>query len=130
YAFVGSRFFLAVRCPPQRNEGAPGHAHDDALTVELQVDGRDLLADPGTFVYTPLPAERNRYRAASAHFCPRPKDKPGANLTGGLFQISDLPAGRCLYFGESGFAVEAQGRGWTVRRVVRLHPDRVVIADL
>jgi len=130
YAFIGPRFFLAIRCPAPAAEGGPGHAHDDALTVELQVDGQDLVVDPGTFVYTPLPAERNRYRAASAHFCPRPSGKPGANLAQGLFQISDLPASRCLFFAGTGFVGEAQGRGWTVRRVVRLHPDRVVIADL
>jgi hypothetical protein len=130
YAFIGQRIFLAIRCPAPGAEGGPGHAHDDALTVELQVDGQDLVVDPGTFVYTPLPHGRNRYRAAAAHFCPRPLGKPSANLAQGLFQISDLPASRCLYFGEAGFAGEAQGRGWTVRRVLRLHPDRVVIADL
>ena len=130
YAFAGPRFFLAIRCPASGAEGGPGHAHDDALTVELQVDGQDLVVDPGTFVYTPLPAERNRYRAAAAHFCPRPLGKPSADLAQGLFQISGLPASRCLFFGESGFAGEAQGRGWTARRVLRLHPGRIVIADL
>jgi len=77
-----------------------------------------------------MPAERNRYRAAAAHFCPRPLGKPSTDLAQGLFQISGLPASRCLFFGESGFAGEAQGRGWTARRVLRLHPGRIVIADL
>jgi hypothetical protein len=130
FVFTGPRFFLAIRCAPERAAGPPGHAHDDVLTVELQVDGRDFLTDPGTFVYTPLPAERNRYRSAAAHFCPRPAGMAGADLGLGLFEIANLPHGRCLAFTEDTFHAEATGPGWTVQRLVNLREDRVLIADL
>jgi len=44
-----------------------GHTHNDKLSVELQVAGKDILLDAGTYVYTPLPDLRNTYRSAMAH---------------------------------------------------------------
>jgi hypothetical protein len=129
YVIFGSRFYLAIRCPRRTFGAAPGHFHDDMLAVDLQVDGRNLLADPGTFVYTPLPAERNRYRAAEAHSVPRPATGTHADLSRGLFEIFGIPGGRCLFFGARGFAGEANGPGWRALRVVVCGPDSVIIAD-
>jgi hypothetical protein len=129
YAFIGPRLFLAVRCADWQRRCPPGHAHDDALALELQVDGRDLLVDPGTFVYTPLPEERNRYRAASAHFVPRPERFLGANLSLGLFEIQNLPSARCLAFEDDLFVGEVDAPGCKVTRSVRLGSDRIVIED-
>jgi len=42
-----------------------GHGHADALSVQLVMDGRSVLLDPGTFCYT-CP-ERDRFRGTSAH---------------------------------------------------------------
>jgi hypothetical protein len=129
YAFAGPRFFLAVRCPLREFGAAAGHAHDDILAVELQVDGKNVLADPGTFVYTPLPQERNRYRVAGAHSVPRPANGGEANIERGLFEIAGVPGARCLFFGPEGFAGEAWGPQWRIVRAVRCCPDKIVIAD-
>ena len=43
------------------------HAHNDALSVEVWVGGRQVLRDSGTFCYTRDLDERNRFRATSAH---------------------------------------------------------------
>lgn len=129
YAFAGPRFFLAVRCPHREFGAAAGHAHDDILAVELQVDGKNVLADPGTFVYTPLPQERNHYRAAGAHFVPRPANGGEASIERGLFEIAGVAGARCLFFGPEGFAGEAWGPQWRTMRAVLLRPDKIVIAD-
>ena len=44
-----------------------GHAHNDALAVELWSDGRSLWVDPGTFCYTSDIDARNTFRSTSAH---------------------------------------------------------------
>jgi hypothetical protein len=44
-----------------------GHAHADALSVALFSQGRELLADPGTFVYNCAPEWRNYFRSTRAH---------------------------------------------------------------
>jgi hypothetical protein len=44
-----------------------GHAHSDALSVDLTVRRRPLLIDPGTVTYTVDRAARDRYRSARMH---------------------------------------------------------------
>jgi len=47
--------------------GTGGHGHADALSVQMIVDGDDLLTDPGTFAYVSEGNERDRYRSTAAH---------------------------------------------------------------
>lgn len=47
--------------------GPSAHFHNDLLSFELSWDGADIVVDPGTFVYTPLPDARDAYRATAAH---------------------------------------------------------------
>jgi len=43
------------------------HAHSDALSLELRVDGVDVLADPGTYCYHGEPEWRDYFRSTIAH---------------------------------------------------------------
>ena len=44
-----------------------GHAHADALSLTLSIDGRPLLVDPGTATYTMDPHLRDRMRGSFSH---------------------------------------------------------------
>jgi hypothetical protein len=44
-----------------------GHAHADALSLTLTLDGKPLLIDPGTSTYTAVPAIRDRLRSSMSH---------------------------------------------------------------
>jgi hypothetical protein len=44
-----------------------GHAHADALSIELAVNGKTLLVDPGTFTYTGGKELRDWFRGSTAH---------------------------------------------------------------
>lgn len=44
-----------------------GHAHADALSFELCVGGRQVFADPGTYVYTADLLLRNLFRSSEYH---------------------------------------------------------------
>jgi len=46
---------------------AGAHAHADALSVTLFSRGRELLVDPGTFVYNCAPEWRSYFRSTRAH---------------------------------------------------------------
>jgi hypothetical protein len=47
--------------------GRAGHGHADALSLQLSIDGREFLSDPGTFSYVSADIDRNRFRGTGAH---------------------------------------------------------------
>lgn len=129
YVFRGPRLFLAVRCGSIGQSGIGGHAHLDQLAIELVIDGRTLIADPGTYLYTPLPERRNAYRSARAHFVPRIRGQEPGDVTGNLFRLDSGTEGECLYFGPRGFAGRHFGYGAAVYRLVAIEADRIVVQD-
>jgi hypothetical protein len=60
------RIWLAVDCGPPSPPFLPAHAHADALSFQLWVDGQAVVVDPGTFTYEPG-RERDWFRGTRAH---------------------------------------------------------------
>jgi len=44
-----------------------GHAHADALSLNVSLEGRPFLVDPGTSTYTMDPGLRDRFRSSASH---------------------------------------------------------------
>ena len=44
-----------------------GHGHSDALSIILNLDGQDILVDPGTYTYIRDPKWRKYFRSTRAH---------------------------------------------------------------
>jgi hypothetical protein len=129
YLFRSARLFLAVRCGPIGQDGFGGHAHNDQLSVALQVDGRDLIADPGVYRYTVDPAERRRYRSVQAHFAPRVADREPGDLSLGPWRLGDEAQARVEYFGEHGFQGSHRGFAAPIHRRVWFQAGDLCIAD-
>lgn len=43
-----------------------GHSHNDPLLLTLALDGKQVIAEPGSYNYTYDPAMRNRFRGTVA----------------------------------------------------------------
>ena len=71
YIFKNDRFYLSICATPLGQNGNGGHTHNDKLSYELWIDGKDFERDPGTYVYTPLPYRRNEFRSVKAHNVPQ-----------------------------------------------------------
>lgn len=129
YILRGPRLFLSLRCAGHARTDAPsGHTHDDNLAIELQIDGRDVIMDPGSYVYTPFPAIRERYRGAGAHLVPRAVDRQAA-VPEGLFGLRHLARATCLHVSRQGLAGRLDGPDWQAWRVVELLPNALRITD-
>jgi len=131
YIFRSRSLYLAVRCGPVGQNGNGGHAHNDQLAIELNIDGKDWITDPGTYVYTPLPEQRNIYRSVNAHFAPRVGEVEPAELHVGygLFRLAEKTNATCLYFGDCGFIGKHTGYGAPVYRMVEVRKNAIIITD-
>jgi hypothetical protein len=129
YVLRGPRFFLALRCAGYARADAPtGHTHDDNLAIELQIDGRDVIVDPGSYLYTPSPENRERYRAAGAHFAPRPAGRTAA-VPAGLFALRHVARATCLHCGPGGLAGRLDAPDWRAWRVLELLSGTIRVTD-
>jgi hypothetical protein len=129
YVVRSPRLYLAVRCGELGLAGLGAHAHCDQLAIELVIDGKSLVRDPGTLIYTPFPEKRNAYRSARAHHVPRVAGREPADLAQGLFDLRGAGEGECLYFGPRGFVGRHAGYGSWVWRSIGLECDRIVVRD-
>lgn len=68
YVFKSEEFYLAISAiSNKRMHHSWGHVHNDKLSFDLQVNGVDLVKDPGTYTYSAYPDKRNEYRNVKAH---------------------------------------------------------------
>lgn len=67
--FKSPNLYLAINWSDNGQNGNAGHAHNDKLSYELWLDGKPIAQDPGTFVYTPLPELRDKFRSTTSHNC-------------------------------------------------------------
>jgi hypothetical protein len=70
YIFKSKKFYLAICATPLGQNNRGGHTHNDKLSYELFINGKDLCKDPGSFIYTPIPEMRNLFRSTFAHNVP------------------------------------------------------------
>jgi hypothetical protein len=129
YLMVSPKMFLSIRCGPVGQNGNGGHAHNDALSIELQIDGIDRITDPGSYLYTPLPEIRNAYRSIKAHFAPHVDQREPNPIDHNLFQMEDRAQAQCLYFGDNGFIGMHKAYGSPVYRLIQVEDDKLIIKD-
>jgi hypothetical protein len=123
--------FAVVRCGDVGRYGRGGHGHNDQLSFELAVGDRPLVIDPGSYVYTSSPVERNRFRSTAYHSTLSLDGKEQNELrTDDLFAMEDRARAEAISWDE----VSLEGRhhgfpGATHTRRVELVDDGLAIRD-
>ncbi len=120
YRMTQGAWWLCVRCGSVGQKGNGGHAHNDQLSFELCLEGRSLLVDPGTYLYTPLPEERNRFRSTAMHNTLSFEGLEQNPFGPELFRLEDMARARVMDFQEGLFVGEHQGFGSVHRRTLKL----------
>jgi hypothetical protein len=123
-----NRVWLAVRCFNPKSPAPTSHLQDDALSIELCIDGHDIFVDPGTGVYTSNPNVRNQMRSRSHH------------STAGPIQESDIDSDEMFDLPMKGITSVAQSTAsrfsgmyetdsWKLQREVELSANGLTIND-
>ncbi len=71
---------------------AGGHAHADALSLNLFSGGKEMLVDPGTFVYNGQPHWRSYFRSTRAHNTVTVDGRDQTEMAGTFAWNSGLPS--------------------------------------
>ena len=96
-----------ITCGPLRFKSTEGHAHNDKLSLELAINGVNVLVDPGSYVYTPCPDKRNTFRSTGYHNTVAFDNFEQNDLSKGLFALPETVTLKYAYVysrdGEVGF---------------------------
>jgi hypothetical protein len=128
YAFLRrAGTWLAFDCGSPAPEFLPAHAHADALSFQLWVDGAPVVVDPGASTYEPG-AIRNWERGSIAHSVVA-VDGDQFRLWGS-FRSGPLPRVSLVEATEDELVGEAHlPSGVSIRRSIRLDDSSVTIED-
>ena len=131
--FKSDNLFLSLAgiCNPNQHYSF-GHTHSDKLGVVLHVDGKDILVNPGTYLYTPIPERRIEFRTVNAHntvsvdYQEQNTPLPG-NL--GLFNLKNETTFQLLQISKTEVMAEIAYRDIIHRRKVEITKHQVIIDD-
>ena len=132
FIYKSDRLYLAIFAGPNGQNGNGGHAHNDKLSFELNIDRSDIIVDAGTYLYTPLPERRNLFRSVKAHSVPIFKDKEQNRWidgTKGLFSMSDSTKCEILSFSVNNFTIKLTYDIIIHIRSFIIAPDEIQIED-
>ena len=85
--------YLLFDCGPHGTNNC-GHAHADALSFELAVNGKTVLIDPGTYTYTGSKEMRYWFRSSEAHNT-LTIDNESSSISAGPFSWKTIARSEC-----------------------------------
>ncbi|MCP4049324.1 MAG: hypothetical protein GY730_01270 [bacterium] len=132
YIFISDRIHLTFSAGSNGQKGTGGHAHNDKLSLELNIDGDDIILDPGTYLYTPLPKIRNKFRSTESHnslIVSGEEQNQWVNGFKGLFSMFDQTRCELLYLNERSIGVKLIFRDIVQVRMIYIYDDYIEIND-
>ncbi|MEN8906121.1 MAG: alginate lyase family protein [Clostridiales bacterium] len=67
YIVKDKNMYMFIRCGNLGQNGKGGHAHNDQLSFECSINGKDLIVDPGSYTYATNINDRNKFRQTNYH---------------------------------------------------------------
>jgi hypothetical protein len=132
YLFKSKGFYLLISAGRNGQNGNGGHAHNDRLSFELEIEGNTIFKDPGTYIYTPNPELRNKFRSIKAHnSIITGYGEPNSWQWGkyGLFSMEDKVNCRLINYEDNSITLEMVSKCYSHRRTFTILSDRLIIDD-
>jgi hypothetical protein len=134
YILRNDKICIIIKCGPNGINGNGGHTHNDQLSFELNVSGRDLIIDPGTYVYSADYKLRNLFRSTSMHNTLQVGNLEQNNFEEReVFAINNETNAQLLNFNNNYFKGRHYGykdkAGIIAEREVKLEDNKTIIND-
>lgn len=127
YIYRSKRLYLCINACDNGQKGNAGHAHNDKLSFELFMDGNCIFRDCGTYVYTPLPEERNRFRSIRMHNTIYTGEEQNEFIN--LFSMKSRTKCRCIRWCETEAVFEVRYGEVHHIRMFTISSDKVLVND-
>lgn len=126
---ANKKFHVAISCGSNGQNGNGGHAHNDKMSFELSLDGKLIIVDPGTYLYTPSIDKRNLFRSTAMHSTPQSGiAEQNSFIQGriGAFVLPDKAHGALSISGKNQIKAEHQGFASPLNMIMTLTDNRIV----
>jgi hypothetical protein len=133
YIFRSNAFHLSFRCGSLGQKGKGGHAHNDQLSICVNVNDQPLFVDIGTYCYTPQPILRNKFRSTESHNTMYYEGIEQNLFLGSksqdLFWLYDKSKSEIIEIKDNMILAKHYGYGRTHSRMVNVNDDKLIIED-
>jgi len=134
YILRNDKIYIIIKCGPNGINANGGHTHNDQLSFELNVSGKDFIIDPGTYVYTADYELRNLFRRTSMHNTLQIGNlEQNSFEEKDLFRINNETKAQLLNFNNNYFKGRHYGYkdkvGIIAEREVKLEDKKIIIND-
>ena len=130
FIWKSDNLFLSIVCGDYGQNRNGGHSHNDQLSIELWIDGKNIFRDPGTYLYTPSLKDRNNYRSYMNHSSPQITSvSEPASINEGCFYLRQRGESKVITSNGDHFIGLNTAFGFNLYREIIIHPKKVVIND-
>jgi len=128
YVIRNNKDYCLISCGPNGQNGNGGHCHNDKLSFELMIDGKDIIVDPGTYVYTSYPEWRNKFRSTTFHNTIMVDgQEQNRFIENNLFSLRNDAKCKCLDFGEDDGKIWFEGEHYGYEDKIKVIHKRKLI---
>lgn len=125
----------SIRCGSLGQLGKGGHSHNDQLSFDLCIAGKDFIVDTGTYLYTAFPERRNEFRSTAKQntlLIPNiEQNKWGNKTSDDLFWINkNCSKAKALQFSDKMFVGEHYAYPSPHKRIVSYDINRIEGIDI
>ncbi len=118
YVMKNNKDYCIISCGPNGQNGKGGHCHNDKLSFELMISGKDIIVDPGTYVYTSYPEWRNKFRSTAYHnTAVVDSQEQNRFIENNIFSLRNDANCKCLDFGEDDEKIYFIGEHYGYKRL-------------
>jgi hypothetical protein len=129
----GKYLYMLIVCSNIAPVESGGHHHNDKLSFDLWIDGKDQYRDPGSYVYTADVPIRNKYRSTGMHNTIKTSCGEQNEFTpklNGLFSMNPTRSKSfCYQISENAIGLECCYKNVIHQREITIASDQVLVTD-